>query len=810
MRARALAILVLLLLPAVFPVSAQAHASLLRTDPAAGTVVATAPARIILHFDQQVEDAGTAAVSRTGASVLAGKAHPSPGDVRALVVPLQPGLANGDYTVRWKVVSTDGHIVSGVFAIGVGANQPPPQATTTQTSTLDWPFLVARFAYFCGLMLLVGGAVYRVWVFRPVIATVSGRPREMAELREGARANSLLLAAAVLMLAGGWVALTREGAEVAGVSFWQAFNHNGPIGSALQATRFGREFGRGIDLGAAFCVAMAAAFAVRRRSRSAALALAVPAALLGAWAVIVPGLSGHAGDPGLGLPAVAVDAVHTLAAAIWIGGLVQLILVTPHATRGLPDADRGRVRIAVTARFSRVALASVAVLALTGAGRALWAISSPAEVWQTGYGRALIAKTALLVCLVGLGYLNRRRIGAFDAIRRRGAIEIGLLAVVIGVVALLTDLPPANTPGPAAAAPARTAAGGPVSLRLGGGGRLALWPGFTGRNVVDLRLPGRAQTATVVAGRGGAQATLTRAPDGTYAGRLPALPPGRTALVIAAGARTFGATVALGTPSGAPVVPAAPAATGPVAAGEAADLAVGAQRVGRTTVRVTLLSQEGAGVPDALVLVGGHVAIPCPGAQDVCYQAPIGPAAEDVAISVRRPGRRPVIAHLQMPAADARPAAALLRRAARTFSALRSLRAENVLASAPGRAVTTTYFAQAPDRLAIDVHGGEHARIIGHSRWDRQPDGTWKRSATSPVHQPDPFWAPTAEAVYIAAQSRDTTVLTLVQPGGPTFFRLWIDRRTGVMVRLRMITTAHFMSERELDLNHAPPVVPPG
>ena len=38
----------------------------------------------------------------------------------------------------------------------------------------------------------------------------------MAELREGARANSLLLAAAVLMLAGGWVALTREGAEVAG------------------------------------------------------------------------------------------------------------------------------------------------------------------------------------------------------------------------------------------------------------------------------------------------------------------------------------------------------------------------------------------------------------------------------------------------------------------------------------------------------------------------------------------------------------------------------------------------------------------
>ena len=51
--------------------------------------------------------------------------------------------------------------------------------------------------------------------------------------------------------------------------------------------------------------------------------------------------------------------------------------------------------------------------------------------------------------------------------------------------------------------------------------------------------------------------------------------------------------------------------------------------------------------------------------------------------------------------------------------------------------------------------------------------------------------------------------VTLVQPGGPTFFRLWIDSRSHVVVRLRMIPTAHFMNERELDLNHAPPVVPP-
>jgi hypothetical protein len=327
--------------------------------------------------------------------------------------------------------------------------------------------------------------------------------------------------------------------------------------------------------------------------------------------------------------------------------------------------------------------------------------------------------------------------------------------------------------------------------------------------MVDLRLPGHAPSVTVVAGSGGRQTTLRRAPDGTYAGLLSSLPQGRTPLVIAAGARTFGATVTLGAASRAPAVVAAPAATGPVAAGEASDLAVGAQRLGRTAVRVTLLSQTGAGVPNALVLVDGRVATPCTGVPDVCYQAPLSAAAATVVVSVRRPGHPPVTAHLQMPAADARPAAGLLRRAARAFRALRSLRAENVLASAPGRSVSTTYFVQAPDRLAIYVHGGDHARIIGTNRWDRRANGTWRRSATAPVRQPDPFWAPTAEAVYVSGHSRGIVQLTLVQPGGPTFFRLWIDRKSHVVVRLRMVTTAHFMSERELDLNRAPPVVPP-
>jgi hypothetical protein len=180
-----------------------------------------------------------------------------------------------------------------------------------------------------------------------------------------------------------------------------------------------------------------------------------------------------------------------------------------------------------------------------------------------------------------------------------------------------------------------------------------------------------------------------------------------------------------------------------------------------------------------------------------------------VHVAVVRPGTPRVAATLQLPGAGARAAPGLLRRAARTFAALRSLRAENVLASGPGRSVSTTFIVEAPNRLAIDVHGGARSRIIGTTRWDRRADGTWKSSYTPAIRQPDPFWAPTAEAVYLAGGDADTVQLTLVQPGGPTFFRLWVDRRTHLVTQLRMVTAAHFMRERELDPNSAPPVVPP-
>lgn len=97
--------------------AAPAHSLLIASSPSADTVVAAAPA-VALRFNNRIEKKlsqlrlvphrGEPHVLhlRTGGAVDA---------LEALLPPLMPGR----YRVEWRVLSTDGHVVSGAFAFSV-------------------------------------------------------------------------------------------------------------------------------------------------------------------------------------------------------------------------------------------------------------------------------------------------------------------------------------------------------------------------------------------------------------------------------------------------------------------------------------------------------------------------------------------------------------------------------------------------------------------------------------------------------------------------------------------------------------------
>ena len=807
---RAAALLALLALPLVWPAWAQAHATLLATTPGAGTRVAAPPHQLLLTFDQQIRpvSGGTTVVDAGGKSVMAGPATNAPANLKQLVVPLQQGLPAGDYTVRWEIVSTDGHLIAGIYAFGVGTGGPVPQAESQDAPT-DWPFLLARFFYFAGLLTLVGGVVYRVAAYQPATATVTGEPRRLMGLRERHRANQVLALSAVLVLAGGWVALTRQGAQVAGVSFWEAFDHRGPVASALDATRFGRQFGRGIDVTAVFTILVALAYATVGVSRRLTVVLAVPAALAGAWALAAPGISGHAGDPGRGLLVIGLDAVHVAAAAIWIGGLVQLAVVTPHATRGLTQPLRDDTRARIAGRFSRMAVAAVAVLAVTGGLRALWELSSVSQVWTTSYGRTLLAKTLLLLMTLAVASRSRRFLGRFPMLRRSVTAELVVLSAVVAAVALLTNLPPGSRP--TAVSGATTATGGTATVALPNGGQISVWPGTAGPNAIRLSLPAQTTAPSLHLQQADGTplpAKLIAIGPHTWLAWSPGLAAGAVSARATAGGQAWSTSLDIGEAVRSEGVPPAPLATGPLAAGEASDLAVAAQRIGNHRVRFTVLRQDGSAPRVVAVTADGRLATPCLKTPEVCFEAPASRRAGPLAVTVLRPGRATVAATLALPAADAQPAAALVRDTARSLRKLHSVRFENHLASDPVHSVNTTFIVGAPDRLAIDVHGGAQSRVIGNHRWDLQ-NGSWVKQPIQRLKLPDPYWANGALAAYVTGSTRNAVEVTLGVAQGPTFFRLLIDKRTHLVKRLWMTTAAHFMREHYLDFNSAPPVTVP-
>src|SRR5690349_12098536 len=85
----------------VVPAVASAHATLLRSEPAAGAVVTRPPAQVRIVFDDVVQLVGGDEVvdNSTRRSVLAGKPRLADGG-KTIVLPLRHRLPSGDYTVR--------------------------------------------------------------------------------------------------------------------------------------------------------------------------------------------------------------------------------------------------------------------------------------------------------------------------------------------------------------------------------------------------------------------------------------------------------------------------------------------------------------------------------------------------------------------------------------------------------------------------------------------------------------------------------------------------------------------------------------
>jgi copper transport protein len=491
--------------------SAGAHATLVGTVPAADGVVDAVPDVVELRFDEPVEttDDAVQVFGPGGDRVDRGSVEAVDGGA-TLRAPVD-GDEQGTYTVAWRVTSEDSHTLTGSFVFHNGTRTGAVDVSGAGgggDTVTDVVGGVGRWLGYAGTLAAVGAATLALLLRRtgtggggapatsppggtaplaagsddpgarppgdgewpgprPAGAGDVGSParagvgRTAVALAEGdeadggdgarddrgrgpgataaatdatamARLRTVALAGALVGATGALVALVAMLAESAGRDLAAAV---GLVAELAPDTRTGRLGLLRVALGLAAASA-AALVPVWRRSP-------VPVLVLGGGALAATALAGHAWTAPARWLAAASDLVHLGAVSVWTGGLLALLVALP-----LVPTASDRLRLA--SRFSGLAVAAVAVVALSGTLSAWQQLDGPGDLTATGYGRLLLAKLAGFVVLVTLGWVNRSRLVALVGrtvapLQRTLRVEVVVAAVVLALTAALVHQPPART-----------------------------------------------------------------------------------------------------------------------------------------------------------------------------------------------------------------------------------------------------------------------------------------------------------------------------------------------------------------------------
>ncbi|MEA2843219.1 MAG: copper transport protein [Actinomycetota bacterium] len=480
---------------------ASAHAILLRTEPGSQTTVTEAPAAVKLHFSEPVEAAFGAirVFDVDGHRVDSGRLTRADGG-REVDVPVAR-LRDGTYNLTWRVVSADGHPVHGGFGFYVGAPSSisavaiSPEAVASRV--VGWGYGAVRFAWFAGLLSLVGMVVTRRWVWTPALRS-AGLAESDAAIGFRRRFARALAAAVTVMALAGVLTLVFQAASISGLSLASSARPD-VLGQVL-TTEFGRLWILQMTLTAAMVLPVVAIVGRRRLLGMEPGGWATVLLVLAAGASVATALNGHARTLGHPIVGVTSVALHLVAVGVWVGGLGTLLALAGPGWRSLPPDARPSFLLALITRFSRIAIAAVAVVIATGVLNAVLDLASVSDLWTTDYGRVILAKVALLAFALALAARHRwstpRRllasaehkdddksdgVPAVTAFDRSAAVELAALVAAVGLAAALVALVPGRS--------LAEAANGPVNLERRAGAytvQLFIDPTQVGSNEVHV------------------------------------------------------------------------------------------------------------------------------------------------------------------------------------------------------------------------------------------------------------------------------------------------------------------------------------
>jgi putative copper resistance protein D len=308
---------------------------------------------------------------------------------------------------------------------------------------VDGPLVVVRGVHFAATAVMTGTLIFREVVAEA--ASCSARPAALIVRTQTLRVAWIFLAVAA---ASGMIWLLLVAASMSGLSFGESM-----MSDVLSTVVNETQFGRVSEIRLVLAVIIAGGLAYDRFPLARGLALAMSLGLTAALA-----WTGHAGSTAgaMGILHLTADTLHLLAAAIWIGGLVSLVLLLSVSRNDQTDAGVSFARDA-TQCFSTMGVAIVVVVLATGIVNGWILVGSWHALIATFYGQLLILKMALFAAMLLIAAANRfwlmprlaLRLGSapqLEVVRRlacNSMIEVALASMIFAIVGMLGTLHPA-------------------------------------------------------------------------------------------------------------------------------------------------------------------------------------------------------------------------------------------------------------------------------------------------------------------------------------------------------------------------------
>lgn len=360
---RALASLAALLSALCIASAAWAHATLLSSEPADGSVLAQPPKMVQLHFNENIAPAVIGVIDANGkARDVATRAVG-----QSVLIVLPDDLPQGTQIVSYRVVSQDGHPVAGSMVFSIGAvTGSAPQPESAPFKVLIW---LARIGVYLGLFVGVGGAFFATWI---------GQGLSGSTVSRGALAVGLVSAVASLGLQG-LDLLNLQLVSIVTLPPW----------TSAFATSLGP------SLSIAIVVMAIAWYALKSPGIRIARALTTLAIVGVGLSLATSGHAATASPQWLTRPSLFL---HGVAVAYWAGTLAPLGVMVRRRSDDLPRALK---------QFSSIAMPLVALLVLSGLVLSVIQLGSVRALLETQYGVLLSIKLSLVILLLALAALNR-------------------------------------------------------------------------------------------------------------------------------------------------------------------------------------------------------------------------------------------------------------------------------------------------------------------------------------------------------------------------------------------------------------------